>query len=124
MTTTQLRGPDAGVFGLASLSVELWNSNVLSNPHIFHLWKLLDYDPKEGDVVTSCILAHTMNGYVNRGSVPWTLIDRLGKVITRLQCRIKVSPPTGLPTELSASFVSRIFKVFVGSLPLRPAIVV
>ena len=88
--------------GLASLGVELWNSNVLSNPRMDHLWQRFkslddsfncgfDYDLKEGDVVTMCILAHTVGGYANYRSVPSTLIDRLGEVSTRLQCRIKVS---------------------------------
>ena len=103
--------------GLASLGVELWNSNVLSNPRIDHLRQRLDYDPKEGDVVTMCILAHTADGYVNSRFVPWTFLGRLGEVSTRLQYRIKVSPPTGLPTEFLASFVGRIFEVFACPLP-------
>ena len=88
--------------GLASLGVELWNSNVLSIPRMDHLWQRFkslddsfncrfDYDLKEGDVVTMCILAHTVGGYANYRSVPSTLIDRLGEVSTRLQCCIKVS---------------------------------
>jgi len=86
--------------GLASIGVELWNSNVFSNPSIDHLWQRLDGDPKEGDVVTLCILAHTRNGYSQPRSVPW-ILDQIQGISERLQCRIQVSPPTGLPTKFS-----------------------
>ena len=86
--------------GLASLGVELCNSNALLNSHVDHLWKRYSYDLKEGDVVTFCILAHTKDGYGQPRSVPWVL-GQIQGFSKRLQCRIQVSPPTGLPTEFS-----------------------
>ena len=86
--------------GLASIGIELWNSNVLSNPEIDHLWQRLDGDPKEGDVVTLCILARTVDHrYFNGRSTPRAVTYGLRGLKTRLQCCMKVTPPSGYLTE-------------------------